>query len=73
MSSNKEPNWATGKRGKLWAQSLQRAAARGATIVVEETRVPVKWSKPTKSVYLRPWIDRRGNRYDSRECVPVFK
>lgn len=79
MATAKPPNYVTGKGrgGKGWTFSLISAQSKGARIVVEETRVPVRLDRdktpaPHGSKYMRPWVDRRGNRYDSRECVAVF-
>lgn len=45
----------------------------GAAIVVEETGEPVEYNKPKNSnTIMRPWMDSKGVRYDSRDCVPVF-
>jgi hypothetical protein len=67
------PHYITGAKGKHWALSLRAAQNRGATIVVEETD-EVVWYRPGDDTpsRRRPWRDRRGNRYDHRDCVPVF-
>lgn len=67
------PHWFTGKRGKNWTNSLRIAADRhGAVIIVEETKTPVTFS-PSKSTAFRSrmWVDDEGNRYESRDCIPV--
>jgi hypothetical protein len=68
---NEIPNYRTGRgRGGIgWCGTLRRAYKNGLAVVVEETGVPVWYDNPKKT-YFRPWRDRRGNRYDSSECVP---
>jgi hypothetical protein len=72
MGIAKVPNYKTGQRGKNWTQSLRAAERNGALIIVAETGTPVRFDKPTRGVYLRPWKDLRGNRYDSRDCIPIL-
>lgn len=72
MGIVKPPNYRSGHRGKNWTRSLRAAQASGAVIVVEETGVPVTFNRPEHGVCLRLWRDRRGNRYDSRDCIPVW-
>lgn len=64
------PNYMTGKRGKQWAKSLRAALNAGYEIVVEETGVRVYYDYQQAGTGHRPWFDRRGNRYDSRDCKP---
>lgn len=73
--NNKTPNMITGKRGKLWCTSLIRAQKAGAAIVADETgyRVEYKPAHPHgSSKAFRAWIDSEGNRYDARDCSPVW-
>lgn len=73
MGQCKVPNFITGKKGRQWTQSLVRAAAKGAVIIAEETGVSVKFRPRPKGHHsFRPWVDPKGNRYDSRECIPVW-
>lgn len=73
MGKCKDPNWATGIRGKHWSRSLKQAQRRGAVVIVEETGVSVMYAPRASSMKaFRPWVDRNGNRYDSCECIPVF-
>lgn len=70
---NKIPNMISGKRGRLWTQSLTRARDAGAVIVADETGAPVEYkpSRPYGSARaFRAWVDAAGNRYDARECSP---
>jgi hypothetical protein len=73
MGQCKVPNFTSGKRGKGWTVSLNRARNKGALIIAEETKEPVIFDpRPGGRAQFRPWIDSHGRRYDSRECVPVF-
>jgi hypothetical protein len=72
MGACRPPNYITRQRGKNWTASLRAAQRNGASITVQETGIAVTFDKPTPGVYLRPWIDSQGNRYDSRECIPVW-
>jgi hypothetical protein len=67
------PNYITGKKGKRWTATLRRAAARNAVIMVEELGVEVHWDPQVGSMaQFRPWVDAKGNRHDSRDCIAVF-
>lgn len=67
------PHWFTGKRGKNWTNSLKIAADRhGAVIIVEETKTPVTFEPSKRSAFrTRMWVDVDGNRYESRDCIPI--
>jgi len=71
MGQCKVPNYISGHRGKCWTASLRQAYRHGATIIVEDTGVPVTYDKPHPTSR-RFWVDYNGNRYDSRDCIPVF-
>jgi hypothetical protein len=73
MGMVKPPNYLTGRKGKRWTISLKAAAEKGAVIIVEDVGVTVTWQPREGSrAPFRPWVDSRGNRYDSRDCIPCF-
>ena len=73
MGACKIPNYLTGQRGRRWATSLISAEKAGARIVVEETGQRVRYLRDASTgSWARPWIDAKGRRYDSYDCVPKW-
>lgn len=74
MGANKVPNYITGRKGRQWTQSLRLAQVKGAVVIVEETGVVVAYIRAPKGRVerFRPWIAANGERYESRDCIPVF-
>lgn len=69
------PNYSTNTRGKKWTVSLRAAERAGAKIFVEETGERVRYQPNPSGTYTerrKPWVDRKGQRHESRDCAPLF-
>lgn len=82
MNHGINTNYATGRKGRKWTQSLHAAHRQGAVIVVEDTDpvVVVEYSPYVANTgcpaaaRFRPWVSvDDGTRYDSRDCIPEFE
>ncbi|MER5931729.1 hypothetical protein [Streptomyces sp. NPDC002054] len=73
MSQCKVPDYRSGRKGPHWTHALRSAQKAGAVIVTDDTGEPVAYTfDHTGPLRFRPWVTRKGTRYDSHDVHPEW-